>query len=160
MTPDKNQNKEKLYRLKVIATTPEAKLIENPETLFPRKEAKAIDKAQEVMNDLYRKEAKYGDGSSAFMLIKEQFEGGVGNDLKSLTKKGEKEMFHDTKCNDYIIGLKNYLNSCHFSDEACNRIQYEIQKMEEAVQWAEDYKNGNDPKIPSWAKPWKHQLGE
>ena len=145
MTPDKNQNKEKLRRLEVIATTPEAKLIENPETRFPREEAKAIDQAQEVMNDLYRKEAKYGDGSSAFMVMKEQFDGGVGNEPKSL-KNGT---LHKTKCRQYIKGLKKHLPN--LPPEARQRIQYEIQKMEQALQWAEDYKNGKDPKIPAWA---------
>lgn len=154
MTPDKNQNKEKLRRLEVIATTPEAKLIENPETRFPREEAKAIDQAQEVMNDLYRERAEYGDGSSAFMVIKEQFEGGVGNEPKSL----KKNTLHDRKCRQYIKGLKKHLPN--LPPEARQRIQYEIQKIEEALQWAEDYKNGKDPKIPAWAKPWKEQLGE
>ena len=154
MTPDKNQNKKKLRELTVIAITPTARLIQNRETRFPRQEALAIDEAQKVMNDLYRERAEYGDGSSAFMLMKEQFEGGVGNALKSL----KKNTLHEVKCRNYIKGLKKHLPN--LPSEACNRTQYEIQKMEEALQWAEDYKNGNDPKIPSWAKPWKHQLGE
>lgn len=158
MTPDKNQNKEKLRRLKVIATTPEAKLIENPKTRFPREEAKAIDEAQDNFNQLYRSDSEYGDGSSAFMVMKEQFEGGVGNEPESL-KKGT---IHDRKCKEYIAGLTKKLDNEYskLPSEARQRIKDEIKKMEQALQWAEDYKNGNAPKIPAWAKPWKDQLGE
>ncbi|NET60627.1 MAG: hypothetical protein F6K47_32155 [Symploca sp. SIO2E6] len=154
MTPDKHQNQENLRKLKVSATTPEAKLIENPETRFPREEAKAIDKAQQVMNDLYREQAEYGDGSCAFMAMKEQFEGGVGNEPKSL----KKNTLHERKCREYIKGLKKHLP--HVPPEATQIIQNEIQKIEQALQCAEDSKNDNDPKIPAWAKPWKYQLGK
>ena len=94
MTPDKNQNKKKLYKLTEKATTPEARLIQNPETRFSYTVAEAIDKAQYNFNQLYRSDAEYGDGSSAFMVMKEQFEGGAGNEPESL-KKGTR---HQIKC--------------------------------------------------------------
>ena len=44
--------------------------------------------------------------------------------------------------------------------EAQEKIEQEIVKMEEALKWAEDYRNSDEPEIPKWAKPWKEQLGK
>ncbi|WP_445247898.1 hypothetical protein [Microcoleus sp. OTE_8_concoct_300] len=157
MNPKGNQENQNLRRLRVTATTPASRLIENPESRFPRAVAMAIDDAQEVMNDLYREEAEYGDGSCAFMVMKEQFEGRVDKPPMSL-KKGT---LHDTKCIEYISALQSKLQILHSApEEPKERIAREIQKMEEALQWAKDYCNGNDPVIPRWAKSWKDQLGK
>lgn len=153
MTPKENQQ-QNLRRLRVPATTPDAKLIENPETRFPREQAKAVDKAQTTMNDLYREQAEYGDGSCAFMVMKESFEGGVGNEPKSL----KKNTVHTDKCREYIKGLEKH--QPNLPPEAQERIRGEIQKMQEALQWAKQYRNGEDSEIPKWAKPWKEQLGK
>lgn len=153
MNPKENKHR-KLKKLRVNATTPDARLIENPETWLPREQALAVDKAQEVMNDLYRERAEYGDGSCAFMVMKEQFEGGVGNPPKSL----KEPTLHDGKCREYIKGLQRH--APNLPSEAKQRIEWEIKAMEEALQWAEEYRNGHDPEIPGWAKPWKDQLGK
>jgi hypothetical protein len=79
-----NEQSNPLQKLSTTPTTSKAKLIQNPETRLPRPEALAVDKVQKVMNDLYREGAEYGDGSCAFMVMKEQFEGGVGNLPQSL----------------------------------------------------------------------------
>ena len=157
MNPKGNQDNQNLRRLRVTPTTPDSRLIENRESRFPRAVAMAIDDAQEVMNDLYREEAEYGDGSCAFMVMKEQFEGGVENPPMSL-KKGT---FHDTKCRQYILSLQRKLPILPSDPkEPKEKIAREIKKMEEALQWAEDYRNGNDPVIPRWANSWKDQLGK
>jgi hypothetical protein len=65
-----NEQSNPLQKLRTTPTTSEAKLIQNPETWLPRAEALAVDKAQEVMNDLYREGAEYGDGSCAFMVMR------------------------------------------------------------------------------------------
>ena len=44
--------------------------------------------------------------------------------------------------------------------EAKEKIEQEIVKMEEALKWAEDYRNSDEPEIPKWAKSWKEQLGK
>jgi hypothetical protein len=44
--------------------------------------------------------------------------------------------------------------------EAKQKIQQEILKMEEALKWAEDYRNSDDPEIPRWAQDWKEELGK
>lgn len=154
MNPRGNQQKKNLRKLEEPATTAEARLIANPETRFPREQALAVDKAQQVMNDLYREGGDYGDKSSAFMAMKEQFEGGVGNPAKSL-KDGT---LHADKCRQYKKGLERHRPS--LPPEAQQRIEREIQKMTEALQWADEYYSGNDPEIPRWAKPWKDQLGK
>lgn len=157
MNPKGNQERQNLRKLRVTATTLAAKLIENPESRFPRAVAIALDDAQEVMNNLYREEAEYGDGSCAFMVMKEQFEGGVENPPMSL-KKGT---LHDTKCRQYILALQRILQGLPSdANEPKERIAREIKKMEEALQWAEDYRNGNDPVIPRWANSWKDELGK
>ena len=157
MNPQGNQENKNLRRLSVTATTPDARLIENPASSFPRAVAMAIDDAQEVMNELYREEAEYGDGSCAFMVMKEQFKGGVENPPMSL-KKGT---LHDTKCSEYILALQKQLQILPSEpNEPRERIAREIQKMQEALQWVEDYRNGNNPVIPRWAKSWKDQLGK
>ncbi|MEG4228151.1 hypothetical protein QUA35_18460 [Microcoleus sp. N9_B2] len=157
MNPKGNQENQNLRRLRVSATTPDSRLIENRESRFPRAVAMAIDDAQEVMNDLYREEAEYGDGSCAFMVMKEQFEGGVENPPISL-KKGT---LHDKKCGQYIVSLQIKLPILpSVPHEPKEKIAREIEKMEEALQWAEDYRNGNDPVIPRWANSGKDQLGK
>ncbi|MEG3967272.1 hypothetical protein QUA00_06400 [Microcoleus sp. T2B6] len=157
MNPKGNQENQNLRRLRVTPTTPDSRLIENRESRFPRAVAMAIDDAQEVMNDLYREEAEYGDGICAFMVMKEQFEGGVENQPMSL-KKGT---IHHTKCRQYISYFKKRLLDLPSEpNEPKEKITREIQKMEEALQWAEDYHNGNDPVIPRWANSWRDQLGK
>lgn len=151
MNPKGNQENQNLRRLKVTATTPDSRLIENRESRFPRAVVKAIDEAQEVMNDLYREEAEYGNGSCAFMVMKEQFEGGVDQPPKSL----KKDTLHDTKCRQYILSLERKLQILPSDPkEPKEKIAREIQKMKEALQWAEDYRNGNNPVIPRWANSW------
>ena len=104
------------------------------------------------MNDLYREGAEYGDKSCAFMVMKEQFKGGVGNPPQSL----KDSTLHAGKCQQYIKGLRRYL--AKLPSEAQEKIEQEIVKMEEALKWAEDYRNSDEPEIPRWAKPWKEQL--
>lgn len=157
MNPKANQENPHLKKLKVRATIPDARLIENPASRFPPAVATAIDDAQAVMNDLYREEAEFGDGSCAFMVMKEQFEGGVDKPPRSL-KKGT---LHEKKCSEYISALQSKLQILHSApEEPKERIATEIQKMEEALQWAKDYGNGNDPVIPRWANSWRDQLGQ
>jgi hypothetical protein len=153
-TKGNNEQSNPLKKLRTPPTTPEAQLIQNRETWLPRAEALAVDKAQEVMNDLYREGAEYGDGSCAFMVMKEQFEGGVGNPPQSL----KDSTLHAGKCQQYIKGLRRHL--AKLPSEAKEKIEQEIVKMEEALKWAEDYRNSDEPEIPKWAKPWKEQLGK
>jgi hypothetical protein len=156
MNPKGNQENQNLRRLRVTATTPDSRLIENRESRFPRAVAMAIDDAQEVMNDLYREEAEYGDGSCAFMVMKEQFEGGVENPPMSLKKGTPRYKVPSI----YFIITKKLQILPSDPKEPKEKIAREIKKMEEALQWAEDYRNGNDPVIPRWANSWKDQLGK
>ncbi|MEG4284577.1 hypothetical protein QUB68_15725 [Microcoleus sp. A006_D1] len=149
-----NEQSNLLRELRILPTISEARLVQNRETRLPRAEALAVDKAQEVMNDLYREGAEYGDGSCAFMVLKEQFEGGAGNPPQSL----KDSTLHATKCQQYIKGLRRHL--AKLPSEAKQKIEQEIVKMEEALKWAEDYRNSDEPEIPRWAKPWKEQLGK
>jgi len=157
MNPNGNQENQNLRRLRVTPTTRDSRLIENRESSFPCAVAREIDDAQEVMNYLYRAEAKFGDGSCAFMVMKEQFEGGV----EKLPMSLKKSTLHDKKCSQYISHLKKRLLDWPSApNELKEKITREIKKMEEALQWAEDYRNGNDPVIPRWANSWKDQLGK
>lgn len=46
--------------------------------------AQKVDELQVVMNDLYRAEARYGDGSTAFIVLLEQFTAGVGKEPRPI----------------------------------------------------------------------------
>lgn len=85
----------------------------------------------------------------------EQFEGGVGNPPQSL----KDSTLHAGKCQQYIKGLGKHLAK-KLPSEAKQKIEQEIVKMEEALKWAEGYRNSDEPEIPKWAKPWKEQLGK
>lgn len=157
INPDRDKKKD-LRALSVKASVPVARLIENPATRFPRAVAKAIDQAQQTMNDLYREGGDYGDLSSAFMVMKEQFEAGVGKDPVPL--KGS--TLHTTKCKQYCIGLEGIMNDLaeQLPREATARIEAEIKKMRSALEWADDFRAGNDPDVPAWAKPYRRELGK
>lgn len=74
---------------------------------------------------------------------------------------------HEDKARDLSSqgkGLSRLLNELpkelipHFPQEAIERIEAEINKLREALQWAENYRNGDEPNIPKWARQWSHQL--
>jgi len=144
-----------LRSLNVKATTPVARLIENPAIQFPYDMAREVDEAQTVMNDLYRAGSTYGDGSSAFMAMKEQSEGGVGHSPRMIAGG----TLHYEKCEGYIVGLGRLLHDlAELPEEAKQRIAFEIQKMKDAVRWATEYAEGLNPSVPQWARQWKNQL--
>lgn len=159
INPGRDKKKD-LRKLGVKASVPLARLIENPATRFPRVVALAIDRAQVTMNDLYRPAGDYGDKSCAFMAMKEQFEAGVGKDpvpLKGTTR-------HALKCEEYCTGLEGIIKSlaeegAQLPKEAIERIEAEIEKMKEALEWAESFRAGNNPDVPKWAKPYRSELG-
>jgi hypothetical protein len=138
-----------------------ARLIENPqEAWLPHSVARAVDAAQVVMNDLYRAGAKYGDGSTAFIVMLEQFRAGVGKESIPIVGKTR----HEVKARGYIKGFRRIMRELpaplkpQFPKEAIERIEAEIKKLEEALEWAENYRNGDKPKIPKLAKDWKDEL--
>jgi hypothetical protein len=149
--------------LAVKASSPLGRVIENPrhgEAWLLYSVAQKVDELQVVMNDLYRAEAKYGDGSTAFIVLLEQFTAGVGKEPKPIV--GDTK--HEDKARDYSLGLRRHLDGLakelkpHFPQEARERIEAEINKLKESVKWAEDYRNGRNPEIPKWARQWSHQL--
>jgi len=97
----KHPSSQTLVPLDVKATWPQARLIENPARWFPRDVAEQIDQAQVTMNDLYREGAKYGDRSSAFMAMLEQFK--VGAHQAPVPIAGT--TLHYGKCEGYIVSL-------------------------------------------------------
>ena len=145
----------KLESLEVRATVPQARLIENPARMFLPDVVEQIDAAQTTMNDLYRAGSKYGDGSSAFMAMLEQFRVGVGQAPVPIAG----DTLHYGKCGDYIVALAEKIKLLtELPEEAKQRLALEIQRMEEARHWAVEYFEGNDPPIPRWAKPWASEL--
>jgi hypothetical protein len=144
------------------------RVIENPrhnEAWLFDSVARKVDELQVVMNDLYRAEAKYGDGSTAYIVLLEQFTAGVGKQPSPIV--GDTE--HEVKARDLSSqgkGLSRLLNELpkelipHFPQEAIERIEAEINKLREALQWAENYRNGLNPDIPRWARQWSRELGK
>jgi len=142
--------------LRVPASRPEARVIQNPADTFPRRQALAIDEVQVTMNDLYRDGAKFGDGSTAYMAMLEQAKAGVGRDPIKLAG----DTLHAGKCSEYSKGLTDILadKGPDLPPEAQGRIKAEVGKMQEAVRWADAFKKGENPPVPSWAKPWQGEL--
>ena len=140
--------------LRVKAERPEARLIENPAERFPRSQAMAIDEVQTVMNDLYREGAAFGDGSTAYITMLEQARGGVGHDPVSVVG----DTLHAQKAQQYAQGLAEHPQLPNLPPEAQGRVQLEISKMNEALEWARAFRAGEDPPVPGWAKEWADEL--
>lgn len=144
----------KLRQVKIAL--PQAILIPDTKFLLTNDEANKLDKAQRVINTLYKRGSKYGDQSSAFMVLMEQAKGGVGHQPKRIVG----DTLHDEKCRDHSRsgkGLYRYLG-IGLPPQAEARIKAEILKMQEALAWADEYRAGQNPKIPSWARPWKTDI--
>lgn len=148
---EKKKRVGRLNSVKVAAKN--ALLITDPDIYLLQQELELLDAAQVTMNDLYRKEAKYGDGSSAFMLLVEQAAGGIGEEPQEIVA----DTLHQAKCEEYIVALGHKLGQ-GLPPLAEERMRAEISKMQEAIDWAESYRAGHDPKIPSWARAWKSQI--
>lgn len=154
---EKNKRIGRLNSVKVAAKN--ALLITDTDIYLSQEQIELLDAAQKTMNDLYRKEAKYGDGSSAFMVLVEQAAGGVGGEAQAIVA----DTIHKAKCQEYIVGLGHKLDETRMPhgdlpQQAKDRIRAEISKMQDAIDWAEKYGAGHSPKIPSWARPWKSQI--
>ena len=135
---------------------PQAMLITNTEFILTNDQATKLNDAQTVMNGLYKPGSKYGDQSSAFMVLIEQAVGGVGNEPKRIVGG----TLHDEKCRNHSRsgkGLHRYLG-IGLPRQAEARIKAEIVKMQEALAWADEYRAGQNPKIPSWARAWKADI--
>jgi hypothetical protein len=154
---------ENTRRLTVNPTSKNAVLVSNRQDMLPYSVAREVDALQTTLNDLYREEAKFGDGSSAFLVMLEQFAGGVKKAPVALTSKIEKdkktgklefkEFLHRDKCDGYIKSftttlrelnpqIENELQNNPQTQGVIPRIREEITKMEEAIKWADDFKGG------------------
>jgi hypothetical protein len=148
--------KKDLVSLTVKSSTDIARVVPNFQQQYPKAVVLAIDEVQKFMNELYKPDSVYGDKSSAFIVLVEQYKGGVGKDPVPLVGKTK----HALKCAESIVGLNNKkTNLPLLPPEAIARIDTEIQKMQEALNWADSYKAGDKPAIPKWAKDWKSQIG-
>jgi hypothetical protein len=135
---------------------PQAMLIPDTEFFLTKDEAQKLNKAQNVMNGLYKPGSKYGDQSSAFMVLIEQAKGGVGNHPKRIVG----DTLHDEKCRDHSRsgkGLHRHLG-IGLPAQAEARIRTEIAKMQQAIKWADDYRAGKNPKLPSWARAFQADI--
>ncbi len=114
-------------------------------------EAKAIEKVQSFMNELYRKQADHGDGSSEFIAMMEQVRGGVGKDPKPIVGN----TFHHIKVREAITHLEGELSKpkkeLDLPVEAQKRLRNQSGRLQEALDWIADYKAGNNPSPPRWA---------
>jgi hypothetical protein len=90
----------------------------------------------------------WGDKSSAYIVLAEQHAGGVGQEPKPLVGK----LKHAIKCKEHLVNFNDRKNDPLLPQEAKDRIEREITKMEEALKWADDYKAGLYPAVPKRAK--------
>ena len=168
----KNSSSENLKgnaKLKTKEKRDEFRLVETMadyEKHYPRAVQELIDAAQESVTQLNRATARYGDGSAAYSIIAEQVLGSAeakkfnasAKPLPNLTET------HMRKCEDFITalprsirGLEGYVGQ-YLTQRAIDILRREKAKLEQAVQWVNDYKTGKYPELPSWADQYREQL--
>jgi hypothetical protein len=163
INPEKKK-KTNLRELKEVKkeTRREFRLVENPADRFPRDIALAIDATQASITALNSPTSTYGDGSTAYGAIAEQVLGSAkarNFDAPAETLPGLGGTLHEGKCQQYIKeggGLRKHIDK--LPDRAKAIVNQEITKMEEAIQWCQNYRAGKYPLLPSWAKPYKSDL--
>jgi len=161
INPEKKK-KTDLRPLKQEEKRREFRLVENPAERFPRDIALAIDATQASITALNSPTSKYGDGSTAYGAIAEQVLGSANArnfNAPAETLPGLGGTLHEGKCQQYIKeggGLRKHIDK--LPDRAKAIVNQEIAKMEEAIQWCQNYRAGKYPLLPSWAKPYKSDL--
>lgn len=125
-----------------VRPTGTAPVLGDPEMQYEREVAIAIDKAQTTMNDLYRKRAEYGDGSTAYLALYTRARGKDPTGANHVQKAGE-----------YIAGLTNIKASAALPTRALEHIDRELIKLQDALGW----KPGDS--LPRWARAYSKDLG-
>jgi hypothetical protein len=112
---------------------------------IPNAQSDAVDRAQRFMNDLYKKGASHGDGSTAFIAMAEAKKGGAGNPPQPI----EGGTLHATKCREALPFLQGIVGD--LPARAQQRIREEITKLTEAVAFVDAYAAGRNASPPRWA---------
>lgn len=150
---------EPIERVRLPAERAEGRVLENPADPLPRTQRMAVDLFQEQFNELYRGGATEGDGGSAYAALREQAAGGLGKPPEDVVVEGT---FHRDKSEQMARGLERMLNDPERGGRlpagAQERVRFEIQKLREAVAWADAVRQGENRPLPRWARPWAADL--
>jgi hypothetical protein len=138
------------------------------EKQYPRAVQEVIDAAQESVTQLNKATSRYGDGSVAYAAIAEQVNGSnIARkfDATEVALPGLGELAHLDKCNQFITALERSIRklseehvATHLTQKAVKILSREQKKLKQAAKWCSDYRAGNYPELPDWAKPYRKQL--
>jgi hypothetical protein len=158
-------------KLKTKELRDELRLVETMadyEKHYPRLVQEDIDAAQESVTQLNKETSRYGDGSVAYAAIAEQVngskeEGKFDAPVAALPELGGQT--HLGKCEEFIKGLsrsnrqlEGYVEKKYLTERAIEILRREEEKLKQALKWCKDYRAGEYPELPSWAKPSLEQL--
>jgi hypothetical protein len=117
-----------------------------PETMLNQQQQDVVEKAQKFFNDLQKKEADFGDGSTAYIVVGEALKGGLGNQPAPI--KGS--TLHLIKAREAIKHLNDVLGDANLPNSAKQRIQDGINKLQQAITFSVGYSAGKNVRPPGW----------
>jgi hypothetical protein len=159
---NKKEEKPQRYKFRLVET------MEDYEKHYPCAVRDAIDAAQESVTQLNKETSRYGDGSVAYAAIAEQVngskeEGKFDAPVAALPELGGQT--HLGKCKEFILGLsrskrelERYVEKKYLTERAIDILRREEDKLKQALKWCKDYRAGDYPELPSWAKTYREQL--
>lgn len=118
----------------------------DPDTMLTPAQQEAVGKAQEFFNDLNKKEADVGDGTTAYIVVAEALKGGVGSKAQPIVGG----TVHLIKATESITALTRLLADSNLPASAKGRIQDAMRKLQDAVNFANAYESGRAVKTPGW----------
>lgn len=124
----------------------------------PPRQVPYLEQAQELMNELNKPGATFGDGSVAMSIIGEQVAGGEA------ARAVIGDTLHFAKGVDHLKPLYRLVGSGNLPRSAVHRLLQEAHKIEEAVAWASRYRQAvvagtaTLDDLPSWAHAYLQEL--
>jgi hypothetical protein len=120
----------------------------DPEVMLTPEQQDVVERAQNFYNELHRKEASIGDGSTAYIIVAEALAGGLGNPAAPLIGT----TLHLIKGRESITHLTSVLAEANLPTVAKQRIEDGIRKLQQALDFADAHAAGTAKRPPSWYK--------
>jgi hypothetical protein len=107
-----------------------------------------VEQAQLFYNELHKKDAEIGDGSTAYIIVHEAMTGGLGNPPAPVVGT----TLHLIKGREAITHLNTVIGNANLPALAKQRIEDGIRKLQQALDFAAEYAAGRRARPPSWYK--------
>jgi len=135
----------------------DARLVQLDEVIEPGM-VPHLKNSQKLMNDLNRSTSSLGDQSTAYIVIAEQVKGGVGQAAKEVVEG----TLHISKSQETLPAIFRMLRTpgSQLPASARARLFAELQKLEAAIHFAQDFKHGLKTldDLPEFARPFADDL--